>query len=366
MSGLYLGIMSGTSLDGVDIVAAEIDERKVKLVHEAMYPFPQEIKSILLKLSQGELISLEQLGILDHQLGLLYANTVIDFLAKNHLDSSQIIAIGCHGQTVYHQPTGIHRFTMQLGDANLIAALTQITTVADFRRKDMALGGQGAPLVPAFHQYLFADPERTRIIVNIGGIANITVLQPSQSVIGYDTGPGNMLMDAWVQKHQGHPYDQNGQWAATGQIHQGLLADGLADPYFKLTYPKSTGREYFHLGWLEQKLTQFEPILPEDVQASLLALTVQSLANEMSRFAPDEVFVCGGGARNLTLMQALAQALPQAKVMTTDDFGVSSDGMEALAFAWLAHQCLMGKTANLPDVTGASRPCRLGAIYYPD
>lgn len=365
--GIYIGIMSGTSLDGIDVVAADFNEKSITLLHQAMYPFPSSLKDKLIALSEGMLISLEEIGSIDHFLGITYANAVQQFLSETSLSATDIVAIGCHGQTVFHQPTGPMPFTMQLGDPNIIAAQTQITTVADFRRKDIALGGQGAPLVPAFHQALFGSDRHFRVIVNIGGIANISVLQPHHPVRGYDTGPGNMLMDIWIKKHVGHHYDENGDWAKTGKVNATLLRQMLSDDYFSAPAPKSTGREYFHHGWLMTQLSSINlAIPPEDVQATLLALTALSIANELSNDANGELLVCGGGAKNTALMVALQQALPQWQVLSTDERGVDGDSMEALAFAWLAKQALDGKPGNLPEVTGASRLCRLGAIYYPD
>lgn len=364
---MYIGIMSGTSLDGIDMVAASFSDQSVTLHHQAEYPFPETLKEKLIALSQGVPVTLEEIGTIDHFLGKTYAEAVNRFLTENSLKSEDITAIGCHGQTVFHKPTGPMPFTMQLGDANIIAALTGITTVADFRRKDMALGGQGAPLVPAFHQFLFGTDSTTKVVLNIGGIANISVLAPNQSVVGYDTGPGNMLMDSWISKHQGKPYDKDGAWAASGAVKPALLNQMLSEGYFAQPAPKSTGRELFHRGWLEAQLNAFnQPLSPEDVQATLLAFTVQSIANDVARYKQGELLVCGGGARNKALMKGLQVALPDWQVMTTDDKGVNGDSLEALAFAWLAHQALEGKPGNLPDVTGASRPCRLGAIYYPD
>ncbi|WP_394209776.1 anhydro-N-acetylmuramic acid kinase [Enterovibrio calviensis] len=364
---MYIGIMSGTSLDGIDLVAADFDHQSANAHHQAMYPFPEALKEKLIALSQGAPVTLEEIGTIDHFLGKTYASAVNQFLAQTGLKAEDITAIGCHGQTVFHQPNGPMPFTMQLGDANIIAALTGITTVADFRRKDMALGGQGAPLVPAFHRYLFGESNKTRVVLNIGGIANISVLAPNHPVMGYDTGPGNMLMDSWVLEHQHKPYDEDGNWAACGELNPALLNQMLSDGYFAKSAPKSTGRELFNQGWLTQQLAKFgEEIAPEDVQATLLALTATSIADELNDDDKGELLVCGGGARNSTLMNALQHALPSWQVMTTDDKGIDGDSMEALAFAWLARQALEGEPGNLPEVTGASRPCRLGAIYYSD
>jgi anhydro-N-acetylmuramic acid kinase len=260
---------------------------------------------------------------------------------------------------------------MQLGDANIIAAKTHITTIADFRRKDMALGGQGAPLVPAFHQQLFSTLDTTRVILNIGGIANITVLTPNQPVTGYDTGPGNMLMDAWIHQHNGEQYDANAKWAKTGTVHETLLKTLLDEPYFKQVAPKSTGRELFNLPWLNQKLSGLK-ISAADVQATLAEFTAVTIANDVTIYqhrqepalpTKQELLVCGGGAHNPLLMARLAALLPEWQVMTTTDRGVDSDNMEAMAFAWLAYRTHHNKPGNLPEVTGASGLTSLGAIY---
>ncbi len=271
---IYIGIMSGTSLDGVDVVAATFHDSQAQILAFQHFPFPIKLKAQILHFSEGNALTAKEIGEMDHQLGLLYAESICHFLLQHHLKSSQITAIGCHGQTVFHQPIGNTAFTWQLGDPNLIAAHTGITTVCDFRRKDMAFGGQGAPLVPAFHQYLFADDHECRVVLNLGGIANITVLEPHKAVIGFDTGPANMLIDGWIQRHLNLPFDEEGQWASQGQVDHGFLAQLLNEPYFSLPTPKSTGRELFHQQWLDQQLALYPPNLSkEDVQATLLALT---------------------------------------------------------------------------------------------
>lgn len=359
---LYIGVMSGTSLDGIDIALVDFTS-SAKLIHKAEYPYPLELKNQLLPLSQGKKVSLEEIGTIDHLLGKCYAQCINQFLQEFNLNKQDICAIGCHGQTVFHQPNSKTPFTMQLGDPNIISALTAITTVADFRRKDMAFGGQGAPLVPAFHQAIFAKTNETCVVLNIGGIANISVLDPNSSVIGFDTGPGNMLMDAWIEKNLNHSFDINGQWAATGKVNQELLTHFLNDSYFSLPIPKSTGREHFHIGWLEQHLSKFETINPEDVQATLLALTVQSIANEVKKYPQGELLVCGGGAKNQQLLIGLKHSLIDWQVMTTNDKGVDADSLEAMAFAWLAFRTMNKQSGNLSSVTGASQSCILGAIY---
>ncbi|AJC66687.1 MULTISPECIES: anhydro-N-acetylmuramic acid kinase [Dickeya] len=368
-SGRYIGVMSGTSLDGVDVVLAAIDEHTVAQQASYCHPIPPEIRQTILSMNQGQAVTLSELGRLDTRLGALFADAVQALLRQTGLSAGDITAIGCHGQTVWHEPDGDAPCTMQIGDGNRIAAVTGITTVGDFRRRDMALGGQGAPLVPVFHHALLQHPVERRIVLNIGGIANISVLAPGKAVKGYDTGPGNMLLDAWIWRNRAQPYDNDAAWALTGQVDNRLLSRMLADPYFGLAAPKSTGREYFNLTWLERQLASFarlypERLRPEDVQATLVALTAESIAEQVLLTGGCErVLVCGGGARNPLLMSQLSARLPGIEVCPTDNFGIRGDDMEALAFAWLAFRTLSGLPGNLPSVTGASRETVLGAIY---
>lgn len=363
-SGRYIGVMSGTSLDGVDVVLAAIDERMVAQQASYSHPIPIEIKNAILGMCQGQQVTLAQVGELDTRLGILFGEAVVALLEKAGISADEVTAIGCHGQTVWHQPKGEATFSMQLGDNNRIAAMTGITTVGDFRRRDMAYGGQGAPLVPAFHQALLSDPAERRMILNIGGIANLSILLPGQSIRGYDTGPGNMLMDAWIWRQRALPYDKNAEWANTGRTNLTLLQHMLSDPYFSEPAPKSTGREYFNIAWLEKQLTHMHALAPEDVQATLAELTSVSIAEQVQLAGGcDRLMVCGGGARNPLVMTRLSAMLPGTEVCTTDMFGISGDDMEALAFAWLAFRTLSGKSGNLPSVTGASRETVLGAIY---
>lgn len=370
MSELYIGIMSGTSLDAVDVALVDFAAMpQVLATHQQ--PFPAELRQEILALAQGASRPLSAIGALDHRLGRLFSNAVLGLLAQEKLAAKDIRAIGSHGQTVFHQPQGDTPFTMQLGDAHLIAARTGINTVADFRRKDMALGGQGAPLVPAFHAHLFARPNSIRIILNIGGIANITVLHPEQAVLGYDTGAGNMLMDAWTERHLGKSYDHNAAFAAQGQIQADLLKHLLADDYFHLPPPKSTGREKFHLTWLEAQLAQLPAYCAADVQRTLLSFSAHSIANEIRRYqqAADkasyqqEIIVCGGGAHNPLLMQELGKLLPAWQIQSSDAYGINSDYLEATAFAWLAYRFIHKQSGNLSAVTGASREAILGCLH---
>lgn len=362
----YIGIMSGTSLDGIDIALVDIKKHSIKLIASDIYIIPESLRQNLLMICQQKQVTLQQLGEVDHQLGLVYAETVNKFINKYQIDKNKICAIGCHGQTIYHSPVGQFPFTMQIGDANIIAAKTAITTIADFRRKDMAFGGQGAPLVPAFHQALFADSNKNRVIVNIGGISNISVLAPDQPVIGFDTGPGNVLLDSWIQYHLNQHYDRNGDWAKSGQIHSVLLSRLLDESYFDLPYPKSTGRELFNLAWLQNKLVGLT-INPQDVQATLAEFTAQTIANEVNKLKlnqlDNQLLLCGGGSKNLFINQILTKHLPKWIISTTDEYGISSDYMEAMAFAWLAYCCINHIPSNMPSVTGAEKAVSLGVIY---
>ncbi|RYC37875.1 anhydro-N-acetylmuramic acid kinase [Pectobacterium zantedeschiae] len=363
-SGRYIGVMSGTSLDGVDVVLAAIDEHTVAQQASYCHPIPQDIKMAILGMCQGQAVTLSALGQLDTRLGILFAEAVLTLLEETELGAQDITAIGCHGQTVWHEPTGDAPCTMQIGDNNRVAALTGITTVGDFRRRDLAYGGQGAPLVPSFHHALLLHPVERRIVLNIGGIANLSLLVPGAPVRGYDTGPGNMLLDAWIWRHCAHPYDKDAVWAMSGQVNPLLLRRMLSDPYFALRAPKSTGREYFNMGWLEKMLAGLPPITPRDVQATLGELTAMSIAEQVLLVGGCErLLVCGGGARNPLIMTRLSALLPGIEVSTTDECGVSGDDMEALAFAWLASRTLSGLPGNLPSVTGASQETVLGAIY---
>ena len=364
---LYIGVMSGTSLDGIDTAVVQFHHGHTRLIACDDYPIPADIKAKILQISLGQQTNLMQIGILDHQLGHLFADAVLQLLRKNGIAPEEISAIGNHGQTVYHQPTGDTPFTIQLGDANIIAAKTGITTIADFRRMDMALGGQGAPLVPAFHQSVFKPSDSTVVVLNIGGIANISVLRPNQATIGYDTGPGNMLMDIWIGKQQGRKYDKNAAYAYSGKCIPELLGELCRDSYFATPPPKSTGRELFNLPWLIEKLDKFEKhFQPQDIQATLAEFTSVTIADEVERYRlgdNPELLVCGGGCKNPYIMRRLTQLLPNWSVCTTDEKEIISDYMEAIAFAWLAYRRDHKLPSNLPEVTGASKAVSLGVIY---
>ncbi|GAL59649.1 anhydro-N-acetylmuramic acid kinase [Pseudescherichia vulneris] len=363
-SGRYIGVMSGTSLDGVDVVLAAIDDRMVAQQASLSWPIPVSLKEAILAICQGQQLTLSQLGQLDSRLGKLFADAVLALLKQENLRPQEIVAIGCHGQTVWHEPLGDAPHTLQIGDNNQIVARTGITVVGDFRRRDIALGGQGAPLVPAFHQALLAHPVERRMVLNIGGIANLSLLFPGQPVRGYDTGPGNMLMDAWIWRQKGQPYDKDARWAKAGNVIRPLLQQMLSDPWFARPAPKSTGREYFNYGWLERQLAHFPGLSGSDVQATLAELTAVSIAEQVLLSGGCErLMICGGGGRNPLVMARLASLLPGIEVGTTDEAGISGDDMEALAFAWLAWRTIAGLPGNLPSVTGASQPSVLGAIF---
>ncbi|MBP6080644.1 MULTISPECIES: anhydro-N-acetylmuramic acid kinase [unclassified Providencia] len=363
-SGRYIGVMSGTSLDGVDVVLAAISDKFVAEQSSLSVAFPVELKKRILNICQGQEATLSEIGKIDRELGTLYAEAINQLLTTTGLPAEDVIAIGCHGQTVWHEPDSEQPFTMQLGDNNRVAALTGITTVGDFRRRDMAYGGQGAPLVPAFHLAVLGHPIEKRIVLNIGGIANITALLPGAYVKGYDTGPGNMLMDTWVWRHKQKAYDEDGTWASHGHINVALLKAMLNDVYFRRSAPKSTGREYFNMQWLDQHLSNFPLVSAQDVQTTLCELTAVSIADQVLLCGGCErLIVCGGGARNNFLMQRLAALLPGIEVASSDKFGLSGDDMEALAFAWLAARTISGLSGNLASVTGASQETVLGAIY---
>ncbi|WP_276643761.1 anhydro-N-acetylmuramic acid kinase [Siccibacter turicensis] len=363
-SGRYIGVMSGTSLDGVDVVLAAIDEHLVAQQASLSWPMPVALKEEVLAVCQGQTLTLAQLGRLDTRLGRLFADAVQALMKQEGLRPEDVMAVGCHGQTVWHEPQGDAPHSLQIGDNNQITARTGVTVVGDFRRRDMALGGQGAPLVPAFHQALLAHPVERRMVLNIGGIANLSLLIPHQPVRGFDTGPGNMLMDAWIWRQKGKPYDKDAGWAMQGKVTLPLLQQFLSDPYFAAPAPKSTGREYFNYGWLERQLAAFPGLAPEDVQATLTELTAVSISEQvLLNGGCERLLVCGGGSRNPLLMARLAALLPGIEVSSTDEAGISGDDMEALAFAWLAYRTLSGLPGNLPSVTGATRSSVLGAIY---
>ncbi|WP_201619644.1 anhydro-N-acetylmuramic acid kinase [Psychrobacter maritimus] len=398
--GLYIGMMSGTSLDGMDAVLCQFGgeeniQQPLRLLASISQDFPPRLREVLLALCQpngvqeltstmGEPSSeLDWFGWASKEYAEFASEVVNNLLQQSNTDVESVLAIGCHGQTVRHRPQ--MGFSLQLLDANIIAERTGISVVSDFRRRDMAVGGQGAPLVPAFHQALFAAPDSTRVLLNLGGIANITVLPANDSsvndavvnnspVIGYDTGPANLLLDAWTALHTDKGYDAGGAWAQSGQVVEPLLNQLIEHPFFARTYPKSTGREDFNLAWLQSELQKFDQASAHiryssaDVQATLTELTAMSASMQINMFINAQenssVYVCGGGALNDYLMTRLQAHLPHCTVETTASLGLNPAWVEAVAFAWLARQTLMGETGNLPAVTGASKGVVLGQVCF--
>jgi anhydro-N-acetylmuramic acid kinase len=355
---LYIGLMSGTSLDGIDGVLADFSHDKPHTLAFASEPFDADIREELLALQAPCANELERAMLASNVLAEGYAVVVHELLQRAKLNASNIIALGAHGQTVRHQPRAKPSgYTVQLLNAALLTERTGIATVHNFRARDIAAGGQGAPLVPAFHAALFATSGETQVVANLGGIANITVLGAKGEVAGFDTGPGNCLMDAWAALHLGTPYDAHGEFAAKGKVNAALLAELIAEPYFYAPPPKSTGRDLFHAGWLQDKLQAHGLLKPADVQATLTELTARSIADAVKEHASQAkaVWLCGGGAFNRQLVARLAHHLPACKVGTTAERGVPELHVEALAFAWLAKQHVERKAVNLSAVTGALR-----------
>ena len=361
----YIGLMSGTSMDAVDAVLLELGSDNFRLLAHHSHPIPAELRQELDSLSRGP-ADLERVARMDVRIGRLFAEAANTLLRNAQLSASDIRAIGSHGQTIRHQPGGSDPFTIQIGDPNLIAEKTGITTVADLRRRDIAAGGQGAPLVPAFHAHIFRDPREARIILNIGGIANITTMpsDPAQAITGFDTGPANTLMDQWIHRCKAMPFDRDGTWAASGQVQQALLQTLLSDPYFSQAAPKSTGTDYFNLDWL-QRIAPEQGCSEEDMQATLAELTAASIhaAIQQTGFVANRIIVCGGGAYNRYLMGRLQALAGSATVSSSTEFGLPPEWVEGAAFAWLAQRTLSGLPGNLPSVTGASHPVILGGIY---
>jgi anhydro-N-acetylmuramic acid kinase len=360
----YIGLMSGTSVDGVDAVLADFDAPAPRALARAHVAFPESLRAELQALQRSGGDEIHRAALAANALMECCAVAVGAVLAQARLAPGAIAAIGLHGQTVRHRPD--LGYTTQLANPALLAELTGISVVADFRSRDVAAGGQGAPLVPVLHAALFTAPDRHRAVVNLGGIANLTDLPPGGPIRGFDTGPGNTLLDAWCERHTGRPFDRDGAWGSEGHLLAALLAAFKADPYFALAPPKSTGRDRFHLEWLERHLAQLPaPPRAADVQRTLMALTAQTIADALAVHCGEvtEVLACGGGANNPALMRALEAALRPRRLASTATLGVAVQDVEGLAFAWLAREALAGHAAGLPAVTGARGPRPLGAIY---
>jgi len=366
MSDRFIGLISGTSMDGIDAVVVSFQPSKLQLLATFEYQYPRQLRQDLqLAIRNPNSCSIDQVGVLDRQVGESFRDAALAIISEAGLAAPDITAIGSHGQTIRHKPDATTPFSLQIGDPATIAVDTGITTVADFRRADIAAGGQGAPLVPPFHHWLFGGTAN-RVVLNIGGIANITILGDVRELTsGFDTGPGNTLLDHWSQRHLGKPFDRNGVWAASGNVETELLERLLRDDYFAVAPPKSTGFEHFNLDWLMQHGA--DQYAPENVQATLAECSAQSIATAIKTHGKRarEVLVCGGGVHNADLMRRLQTQLPGLTVASTAQAGLDPDWVEATAFAWLAMRTLHGRSGNLPSVTGASHKLVLGAIHSP-
>lgn len=358
----YIGMMSGTSLDGIDVALVKSTGNAFSLLETHFSPYPGALKATLLTLHTPSNNELEVAQVTANEVTKLYASAVDALLRKANINAQDVEAIGCHGQTIRHRPE--LGFTLQIVNSALLAELTNITVVSDFRSRDIAAGGQGAPLVPAFHQAVFGSPTKNRAIINIGGIANITYLPIDGDVLGFDSGPGNMLLDYWTQLKTGKPYDANGEWASTGVVHSTFLTDILSEPFFTMPPPKSTGRDLFNADWLQQHIL-YPHCKPEDIARTLVALSAESIyqAAKLHCGTVDEVYLCGGGAHNQLLFDSLSTLFDDTPVAKTDALSIDADWVEAAAFAWLAKQTLKLLPSNLPSATGASGLRILGAIY---
>ena len=367
---LYIGLMSGTSMDGVDCALVQINGNQIQVIDFICTRIPSHIKKNLLDISSNKLLDLRKFGSTDVEVAQLFATSVMEILERNNIDANNITAIGSHGQTIWHEPAQFAAqlpFTIQIGDPSTIALKTGITTVADFRRKDMAAGGQGAPIVPAFHAEIFKSPSTDRFILNLGGIANITFLPKEQGQPkGLDTGPASVLMDAWIRQNLDKEFDEGGEWAKSGKIDYAFLKELLNEVYFNLPGPKSTGRELFNISWLIGKLFNMGvEIAKEDVQATLLEFSVETIKREILKIRCDgEIIVCGGGVHNNVFLHSLKEKLHNFKIIISDEMGIDPDCVESVAFAWFASKTLKREPINFTPFTGARHAVIAGGIYY--
>ena len=362
---LFIGLMSGTSLDGIDCAIVDLAGGTPALIAAHCHALPENLRHDVLTLCADKQAPFTELGRLDIELGRCFADAVAKTLAAAGIVAQEIEAIGSHGQTAFHQPNSAAPFSLQIGDPNTIAERTGITTVADFRRRDMAAGGQGAPLAPLLHQHCCASPTKNRAIVNIGGIANITLLLANGERVAFDTGPGNVLMDLWIAQHDGARFDKNGEWATGGSVDTAFLAELMSEPYLALAAPKSTGRELFNGAWLEQRLASLKQWpSPQNIQATLLEFTATTLSTALlAGMRQGEIYLCGGGAHNTALLKRIGKLMPGYYVGTTAEIGIDPDWLEAMAFAWMAQQTLDGVAVVTSPFTGAKKPVMLGGIY---
>ena len=361
----YVGVMSGTSVDGLDVAVVDMSTGAPRITESTTVTLPEALAVALIALNSPGDDEIDRAGACDAAFGEFIGRAVLGCLETWGVSPRDIRAIGCHGQTIRHRPDSTPPFTMQIGDPNRVAEATGIDTVADLRRRDMAAGGEGAPLTPLFHDALFRDAERHRIVVNVGGIANATMLPAaSDTILGFDTGPGNALLDAWSRHCTDEPYDRGGVWASQGRVAPKLQEALTHDAFVSRAPPKSTGKERYNLNYVIRMSAPFD-YPPQDVQATLLEFTAWSIATAVQRWGPGtgDVVVCGGGRHNHALMERLAANLPGYGIFRSDDLGVDGDGLEAAAFAWFAYRTLSGQPSNVPAVTGAKGPRVLGVIY---
>jgi anhydro-N-acetylmuramic acid kinase len=361
-ASLYIGVMSGTSLDGIDISLCAISKSRFKVVCSKEYPYDTELKADILKAIEGE-ITLKQYGEINHRLGLMYAEAIRKFLKDFSLNTSNIKAIGLHGQTLWHEPDSKYPFSLQAGDASLVAKQVGIDVVSDFRSGDIALGGEGAPFAPLFHREIFRDEKKKTAALNLGGIANLTIL--NGGTLGYDIGPANILLDLWVQQNKNQMYDDNSKWAREGNVDFSLLSKLLDEPFLSQRAPKSTGRELFNKEWLDRKLYGFDT-RPEDVQRTLLEFSVRIIAKEIKKYKIEQLYICGGGAKNEFFVELISQKLETIDVKSTDKLGIDSNFVEAMAFAYFAYKRVQNKPLELSRITGAKNNGILGALYAHD
>lgn len=364
MTQLFLGMISGTSMDAIDAALVDLEADRMQVLATSATAFDPALKRrVAALIDAAECVALDEVGQIDVEVGRAFGRAATELLRQASVSANQLTAIGSHGQTLRHRPDLPTPFTWQIGDPTVIAEMTGATVVADFRRRDVAAGGQGAPLLPVFHDQVFRTDDEDRAIVNLGGIANITLLKRDKTVTGFDTGPANRLLDAWISLHRDRDFDADGAWAAQGSVDQSLLRELLQEPYLRLPPPKSTGRELFNLPWLQYKLG-LTPRQPCDVQATLQQYTAVTVADAARRYAPGaSLYVCGGGAHNAALLEALAALSAPNRVASTAELGLDPDYVEAIAFAWFAKRTLEGRTSSAGSVTGAKGGRILGGIY---
>lgn len=362
--GIYLGLISGTSMDAIDAALVDFDVTPLRIIATSATAFEPTLKRrISALIDQAERVALDEVGQIDVELGRAFAQAALALMQSARIGASQVTAIGSHGQTLRHRPDLSAPFTWQIGDPNVLVEMTGVSVVADFRRRDVAAGGQGAPLLPVFHDQVFRTDREDRVIANLGGIANITILTHNNSITGFDTGPANRLLDAWIAQHLGKEFDAAGAWAASGKVDETLLRELLDEPYLRMAPPKSTGRELFNLPWLHNKLGLFARE-PRDVQATLQQFTAVTVAAAVRQYAPGAaLYVCGGGARNSGLLSAIAALIAPSPIASTAALGLDPDYVEAVAFAWFAKRTLEGLTSSAGSVTGAGGARILGGVY---